>query len=170
MVDWKGDWGFDAEVNREVRDAIQPFLIANETKSLLPFSAEMCETWSYDLDRLRDDLGSTALDAQGSAADQQAIPRNLRSWTDACVNRGQEKSPNNLDMRYEGWSGFFASALAQYVKDLRDEGRTVTEKMIQDQARLFAYGSFDEWNQTEADHPEWLRMFKEQLGLNLDSG
>ncbi|KAB8349497.1 hypothetical protein FH972_023523 [Carpinus fangiana] len=43
--DWKGDWGFDPEVGDSVTNAMPPFLIANESQSVLPFSASNIQTY-----------------------------------------------------------------------------------------------------------------------------
>lgn len=153
MTEWKGDWGFDAAVYNEVRDAIQPFLIGEETKTPLPFSTEKGETWAYKLEELRETLGVPAV----SAEDEGPAPMMARGvypvlWDD------------------KGWSGVFAAGLALAVGRCQEEGKDMTDDLIQDQARLILYGSTDRWNQTEADNPEWLRIFKEQIGLTMDPG
>jgi hypothetical protein len=43
---------------------------------------------------------------------------------------------------------------------------TVTDKMLQHQAREILYESDDPWNQTAADNPEWLNLFKKAHGID----
>ena len=43
---------------------------------------------------------------------------------------------------------------------------TVTDKMLQKQAREIFYESDDPWNQTAADNPEWLNLFKKAHGID----
>ncbi|KAK5133592.1 hypothetical protein LTR08_007540 [Meristemomyces frigidus] len=46
------------------------------------------------------------------------------------------------------------------------KGVVLSDEMLQRQARRILYDSDDEWNQTAADHPEWLDLFKKAHGLN----
>lgn len=43
---------------------------------------------------------------------------------------------------------------------------TVTDEMLQTQARYILYDSDDPWNQTAADNPEWLTLFKQAHGIS----
>lgn len=60
--------------------------------------------------------------------------------------------------------------LGLLVQQCQGSGRPVTDKLLQDQARLLIYGSIDGWDQTAADHPEWLRRFKQAHGLQVEAG
>ena len=43
---------------------------------------------------------------------------------------------------------------------------SLTDEMLQAEARRILYGDPDDvWNQTEADNPEWLSLFKKAHGL-----
>lgn len=46
-------------------------------------------------------------------------------------------------------------------------GVTLTDEMLQSQARRILYESDDAWNQTAADNPEWLDLFKKAHGLDF---
>jgi hypothetical protein len=46
---------------------------------------------------------------------------------------------------------------------------TLTDDMLQHQARLILYDDDDTWNQTAADNPEWLGLFKKAHGLEADA-
>jgi hypothetical protein len=43
---------------------------------------------------------------------------------------------------------------------------TITDKMLQEQAREILYESDDPWEQTAADNPEWLNLFKKAHGID----
>jgi hypothetical protein len=44
---------------------------------------------------------------------------------------------------------------------------TVTDEMLQGEARKILYGEPDDpWNQTAADNPEWLNLFKKAHGID----
>jgi hypothetical protein len=42
-----------------------------------------------------------------------------------------------------------------------------TDETIQQEARRILYESDDTWNQTAADNPEWLDLFKKAHGLGV---
>ncbi|EEU38797.1 uncharacterized protein NECHADRAFT_21662, partial [Fusarium vanettenii 77-13-4] len=56
MADWKGDWGFDHDVNEMIENAIPPYLIHCEQTSPLPFSVTQgpagSPTSAYELIKL----------------------------------------------------------------------------------------------------------------------
>ena len=66
----------------------------------------------------------------------------------------------------KGWE-VMGAVLSDYVTQCRERGESVTDKKMQDYARQCLYGSDDKWNQTRADNPEWLAIFKERLGLDV---
>jgi hypothetical protein len=51
----------------------------------------------------------------------------------------------------------------------RHGASTLTDDMLQHQARLILYDDDDTWNQTAADNPEWLGLFKQAHGLEADA-
>ncbi|KAL2808664.1 hypothetical protein BJX63DRAFT_435882 [Aspergillus granulosus] len=53
--------------------------------------------------------------------------------------------------------------LTKYVDRAHAEGAIITDEMLQAESRFIVYGDEDPWNQTAADNPEWLRMFKEGI-------
>jgi hypothetical protein len=42
---------------------------------------------------------------------------------------------------------------------------SVTDDMLQHEARLILYGEADGWEQTAADNAEWLNLFKQAHGM-----
>ncbi|KAL3439767.1 hypothetical protein BJX65DRAFT_317599 [Aspergillus insuetus] len=63
--------------------------------------------------------------------------------------------------RFEDLTG----RLAKFVSDVQANGAVVTDEMLQAESRSIVYGDRDPWNQTAADNPEWLRMFKEGIEM-----
>lgn len=55
--------------------------------------------------------------------------------------------------------------LGQFVSKVQAAGTPLTDEMIQQEARYTVFGDDDPWNQTAADNSEWLRLFKEGMGL-----
>jgi hypothetical protein len=59
--------------------------------------------------------------------------------------------------------------LAKYTKQMAAQGIVLTDEMLQAQARRIVYDSDDTWNQTAADNPEWLDLFKKASGLDVSA-
>ncbi|WPG99996.1 homeobox protein pknox1 [Acrodontium crateriforme] len=57
--------------------------------------------------------------------------------------------------------------LGKYAHQAAREGLVLTDEMLQMQARRLMYESDDAWNQTAADNPEWLDLFKKAHGLGF---
>ncbi|KAJ5409964.1 uncharacterized protein N7487_004323 [Penicillium crustosum] len=55
--------------------------------------------------------------------------------------------------------------LIRFVRERQAIGVPVTDDSIQHEARCFVYGDEDPWNQTAADSAEWLKLFKDGMGL-----
>ncbi|KAF4313720.1 hypothetical protein GTA08_BOTSDO00775 [Botryosphaeria dothidea] len=64
------------------------------------------------------------------------------------------------------------AALGSFVKQCRWSGVDVTDEMLQREARRIVFGGDedDSWNQTAADNPQWLHMFKKAHGLCSEAG
>lgn len=56
--------------------------------------------------------------------------------------------------------------LGRFAKEQSDKGVLLTDELLQNQARLILYDDPDPWNQTPADNPEWLDLFKRAHGLD----
>ncbi|KAL3455673.1 hypothetical protein BJX64DRAFT_281902 [Aspergillus heterothallicus] len=53
--------------------------------------------------------------------------------------------------------------LASFVDRAQAEGEVVTDEILQAESRYIVFGDGDPWNQTAADNPEWLRLFREGM-------
>ena len=51
----------------------------------------------------------------------------------------------------------------------KNGANSVTDDMLQNEARMILYGESDGWEQTVADHPEWLNLFKKAHGIDANA-
>jgi hypothetical protein len=139
MTEWKGCRGFDPAVAAQVSNAMPPYLIGVETVSPNPFSASRWNTTPLVVDR--------------SLPDDEGLLRD-----------GVPEKPSGT--RTTCWE-MLTIHLGRYAKQMAAKGDTVTDEMLQAQARRIIYDSDDSWNQTAADNPEWLGLFKKASGLDV---
>lgn len=125
MGQWKGGWGFETDVERLVENAMPPYLLGQERRTMDP--------WAISDEAYVEEVEWTSL---GNSA------------------------PNGLD-RYTD----LRRALVAYLRGQIMTGNCPSDDMIQDQARLIAYGNDDPWNQTYADNPIWLASLKHEVGI-----
>lgn len=123
MSSWKGDWGFEPEIERIVENAIPPYLIGQERRTMDPWHGE---------DAVRNGEGSV---------DDGMVPNAFYRYT---------------SLRH---------AIVGYLGEQAAAGVYPSDQMIQDHARLVAYGDDDPWNQTWADDPAWLAALRKDVGL-----
>ncbi|PNS15130.1 Homeobox protein knotted-1-like 7 [Sphaceloma murrayae] len=145
MRDWKRCRGLDPDVAANVLNAMPPYLIGMERDSPVPFSASR-GTLSH----------SQTLMPGVRTDDQEGWPESERSIHP--VTRDPEKATC--------WE-ILTISLGRYVKSQADAGVVVTDDMLQREARRILYESDDSWNQTAADNPEWLDLFKRAHGLDI---
>lgn len=81
------------------------------------------------------------------------------------LQREHGKGPQGSSSK--GWE-VMGAVLSDYVTQCRERGEEITDQRLQKYARQCLYGSDDTWNQTRADDPQWLALFKERLGLGCD--
>ncbi|THZ71283.1 hypothetical protein D6C84_10284 [Aureobasidium pullulans] len=73
---------------------------------------------------------------------------------------------DHLRQHLRSWE-FLVAGLYQLVKGKSSQSRPVSDKELQDQARLLTYGSSSADINTAADHPEWLDLFKKAYSLDV---
>lgn len=145
MSEWKGCRGLDPAVAAQVTNAMPPYLIGVESKSPIPYSATKRATWRHGLDTVG--LGPAYQDQEyGTFAAMEGS--------------------HNGGGKATCWE-ILTVRLGKYANDMARHGLTITDEMLQAEARRILYGSDDAWNQTAADNPEWLDLFKKAHGLNF---
>lgn len=141
MAQWKGCRGLDPAVAAQVTNAMPPYLIGIEAASPNPFSASNRNMSEYNFAESR----PGALPPTASAEIQAS---HMGSTKATC------------------WE-ILTVRLGKYANEMASKGIVLTDEMLQSHARIILYGSDDTWNQTAADNPEWLDLFKKAHGLSF---
>lgn len=145
MSEWKGCRGLDPAVAAQVTNAMPPYLIGVESKSPIPYSATNRSTW------------------------RECMPTNFgmseASQADFSAHDALEQSHNGHG-KATCWE-ILTVRLGKFANTMARKGVTITDEMLQAEARRVLYDSDDAWNQTAADNPEWLDLFKKAHGLDF---
>ncbi|KAH0337892.1 hypothetical protein KCU81_g7891, partial [Aureobasidium melanogenum] len=144
MKDWKGDHEFEPEIAARVTNAIPPYLIGDETETLVPFSSTSHV--------VRDHVAqiSSRLTAMPSEPSEPTSPLPLTPEMEA-----PPAQTNNLTL-----NEMVIFHLGRYGRQQLSLGITPTDEMFQNEARRLLYDSDDPWNQSLVDNPEWLAAFR----------
>ncbi|TKA82574.1 hypothetical protein B0A55_01212 [Friedmanniomyces simplex] len=147
MSEWKGCRGLDPAVAAQVTNAMPPYLIGIESVSPVPFSATKRASWR----QLRDE--------------DRAGRRGKPASTDGQIS---ESHMGNTEYGSKAtcWE-ILTVRLGKYANEMAQTAVVLTDEMLQRQARRILYESDDTWNQTAADNPEWLDLFKKAHGLDF---
>ncbi|KAH7383300.1 hypothetical protein BKA66DRAFT_417892 [Pyrenochaeta sp. MPI-SDFR-AT-0127] len=180
MRNWKGCRGLDPHVAIHVTNAMPPYLIANESTSPFPFSASNSASLkqvnlaleSKDIEYLipnSNDHSPTndLFIAYQDGRDPSTIgPIVLTTPKDYSASATPDLNPNAtcwevLTLRL--------GRFARHHIEKHGAG-SVTDDMLQSEARKILYGEPDDpWNQTSADNPEWLNLFKKAHGIEVQA-
>lgn len=148
MSQWKGCRGLDPAVAAQVTNAMPPYLIGIEAVSPNPFSATS-----------RNHGNSHAAEVAARGAAQEGNPHD-------CVAGETGEVGNDHSDKATCWE-ILTVRLGKFANDMAAKGTVLTDDMLQTHARKVLYGSDDSWNQTAADNPEWLDLFKKAHGLDF---
>jgi hypothetical protein len=190
MKNWKGCRGLDASVAIHVTNAMPPYLIANESKSPFPFSATDKNSCSV---RLQDETcainhllltNAQRMPVMLGSQDLEYLLPNTTNLSDSYQGGGQDVGPiilhNTTAQDYSSsespdshphatcWE-ILTLRLGRFAREhIEKHGAgTVTDEMLQKEARIILYGEPDDpWHQTAADNPEWLNLFKKAHGID----
>ncbi|KAK7733636.1 hypothetical protein SLS57_000651 [Botryosphaeria dothidea] len=173
MKDWKGCRGFDPQVALLITNAMPPYLIANEAKSPNPFSASQPASLAWHT--------TNHPTMKVSRWDNAAAAGFFHTDRDGCPPSGQQghsssssslNTPQNHGLDVEEtpinatcWE-ILTVRLGRYAKQEMSQGACPTDAMLQREARRILYDADDGWEQTAADNPEWLELFKKAHGLS----
>lgn len=156
MSEWKGCRGLDPAVAAQVTNAMPPYLIGIESVSPNPFSATNRSTWrALPGSRLDVDAGNKAFGTLGEDSGKHSEIMDAH-----CDRYGSTKATC--------WE-ILTIRLGNYAKEMAEQGMQMTDEMLQKQARMVLYDNDDTWNQTAADNPEWLDLFKKAHGESATS-
>lgn len=143
MTSWRGCRGLDPAVAAQVTNAMPPYLIGTESKSPVPYSATNRSTWRMS------SFGAHEYTSGVLQTDHETVAESHNS-------AGRATCWEILTVR-----------LGKYANEMTRKGETITDEMLQAAARRFLYDDDDAWNQTAADNPEWLDLFKKAHGLDI---
>jgi len=178
MADWKGCRGLDPHVVAQVTISMPPYLIANEAKSPWPFSAsrracveQQRKAHSLaDLEAILPSHLTTFTLGEGKNGDSSGLNSSSNTGAKTSPSGGyMECSPNGFNdhpnqNKATCWE-ILTLRLGRFAKQQQALGIPVTDDMLQREARQILYQDDDPWNQTAADNPEWLGLFKKAHGL-----
>ncbi|KAF2125232.1 hypothetical protein P153DRAFT_300914 [Dothidotthia symphoricarpi CBS 119687] len=159
MSDWHGDHGFDAAVTARVTKSFPPYLIASQSTTIVPFSA----TNHDSLDQTKQILARMELLTTTSAT--QAMTQANQNYHVSSTQDYQpitiQTSPTQQELDTVEFADVLALYLGQYARQQALLGITPTDEMFQRESRRVLYhDGDDEWNQTNADNPDWLKAFR----------
>ncbi|KAH8730920.1 hypothetical protein GQ44DRAFT_672939 [Phaeosphaeriaceae sp. PMI808] len=176
MKTWKGCRGLDAHVAIYVTNAMPPYLIADESKSPFPFSASNSSSLKQHAVQLENEDLDFLL-----PSDLQISPTNeiFVAYSDSReTNRIgpillSTSKPSATSMPPVGnpnatcWE-ILTLRLGRYAREHMEKHdlNSLTDEMLQKEARIILYGEADGWEQTAADNPEWLNLFKKAHGID----
>ncbi|KAI4715342.1 hypothetical protein E4T48_08469 [Aureobasidium sp. EXF-10727] len=125
--------------------------------------------------RMSDWKGCRGLDPAIAALVNSAMPPYLIGMETDSVNPYSASTPYRcmtVQSHLDGGGGpttcweILTVRLGKFAKEQTDKGIILTDEMLQTQARRIMYDSDDAWDNTAADNPEWLDLFKRAHALD----
>ncbi|KAJ9667676.1 hypothetical protein H2201_002211 [Coniosporium apollinis] len=161
MKDWKGCRGLPPQVAALVTSAMPPYLIGEESTSVEPFSA------SNPASNLAAMGNHHQLVGNGDCPADSGQGSSITSPADAKLQSADSLIlPNRPNQTISTCWEILTIRLGRFAQEQLARGAPVSDDMLQREARLILYDSDDSWNQTAADNPEWLTLFKKAHGLD----
>ncbi|ETS80129.1 hypothetical protein PFICI_07658 [Pestalotiopsis fici W106-1] len=162
MDDWQGDHGFEKPIASQVNNAIPPYLIGAESRSLVPFSATSSRTKDH-LHQIMKSHDEWAAELGGGESHQSNPIPNQEQVDETGAQQSESAVSKNF-------VHFLTSGLARFARQQMSLGVVPSDEMFQNESRRLVYGSQDGWDQTIADNNQWLSTFRStHLGPNDDS-
>ncbi|RAH81632.1 hypothetical protein BO86DRAFT_313539 [Aspergillus japonicus CBS 114.51] len=152
MADWRGEHEFPADFAALVANALPPYLLGSESRSVIPFSATNCE--------VQDHLAQISSRARWSEADRRAAREIVAPAVPSVAPPLQAMAPGVAPDQLSSFTQVLTLHLSRFAREQMRKGVVPTDEMFQRESRRVLYDSDDTWNQTVADNPEWLAAFK----------
>jgi len=176
LRDWKGCRGFEPHIAAHVTNAMPPYLIANESKSPFPFSATNSCSMKHPTLNMDAIGGPNDLEFWiPSDQDLSNLPSTDESTSIGTTNNTSPKasisSSNQSPHPYATCWEILTLRLGRFARQhIEQNGMdSLTDAILQAEARRILYDEDDAWNQTAADNPEWLNLFKKAHGITSPS-
>ncbi|KAF2116300.1 hypothetical protein BDV96DRAFT_474367, partial [Lophiotrema nucula] len=182
MKNWKGCRGLDAHVAAHVQNAMPPYLISNESKSPFPFSATNSASMKHHAMYLQQNDLEYLIPGDKTSLVGVFIPHHMGDVSISYYNppsasptTGPQNTPQNMSSSSNSphpnpnatcWE-ILTLRLGRFARQhIEKQGaESITDELLQQQARYILYECDDPWNQTAADNPEWLSLFKKAHGI-----
>lgn len=148
MGDWQGDHEFPPSIAAKVTNALPPYLIGSESKTMVPFSATNCNVKDHfaQISKRADQIDDEEAGQQG----EETLASSFQQL------RAREAPLSTF-------TEVLTLHLGRYARQQMSLGVLPTDEMFQQESRRLLYDSEDTWNQTIADNPEWLSAFRRHL-------
>ena len=170
MKSWKGCRGFDSSVQSQITNAMPPYLIGDEARTPFPFSASIGASM-YQHIVTEPDVIKTPLDI-GEKGQNNFTSIDDRTQGDGEVHASTSSSQiinqPHVSRKTTCWE-VLTLRLGDFVREQVALGTVMSDDILQQEARMLLYGDYDPWNQTAADNPEWLALFKKAHGIATQS-
>lgn len=164
MESWNGDHGFPPDIAEQVRNALPPYLIAAETRSIVPFSASNLGGTNDHLDQIH----RRARDARARNSNNNNVNHDNGAEEVGQGDNASSAMEPILQSRTAS-TRVFADVVTQHLQYFAQEklalGINPTDEMLRQEARILIYECTDGWNTTIADNSEWLKNFRQVAGL-----
>ncbi|KPM45584.1 hypothetical protein AK830_g926 [Neonectria ditissima] len=147
MDDWRGDHCFEPPIAARVNNALPPYLIGPESRSLIPFSATDSGTRDHLL-QIRKSHDEWMAGQAECEVDEDAL--------DSLPAITNEYDPNST------FVNVLTLGLGRFARQQMRLGIIPTDEMFQNESRRLVYRTEDAWEQTIADNSEWLHAFRTQ--------
>ncbi|CEJ61501.1 hypothetical protein PMG11_10034 [Penicillium brasilianum] len=144
MKDWQGDHGFPPSITAQLRNAFPPYLIGNESESMIPFSSTNAH--------VRDHYAQMSARVHLPKGEGDVVPGEEPTTAGAA---------DATTSQFDNFLGNFTRHLGQFARQQMQKGVIPTDEMFQQEARRVVFGCGDEWDQTIADSPQWLSSFRQ---------
>ncbi|KAK7419217.1 hypothetical protein QQZ08_010929 [Neonectria magnoliae] len=146
MDDWRGDHCFEPPIAARVTNALPPYLIGPESRSLVPFSATDSGTRDHLLQirKSHDEWMAGQAECEADKEPLDALPAIM------------DDDPTST------FVNVLTLGLGRYARQQMRLGIIPTDEMFQNESRRLVYRSEDAWEQTIADNSEWLSAFRTQ--------
>ncbi|GAB1199605.1 hypothetical protein APSETT444_008960 [Aspergillus pseudonomiae] len=154
MADWQGDHGFPDSIATQVTHAVPPYLIDLESRTMVPFSATNDQVKDHFSQMLSRAAFQSDTNAGGDYQERLELPDLL----------GQLQVQ---DTGLNSYTQVLTRHLSHYAEEQTRLGIVPTDEMFQQEARRLLFDSEDPWNQTIADHPQWLAAFRETQSSSM---
>ncbi|PTD02124.1 hypothetical protein HYE67_000223 [Fusarium culmorum] len=141
MREWKGDRGFAHQVDEFVENDMPVFLIGDQRRTMEPFSASRANHRENSSPHSLSDLVSTDPNIPGLVGKEPELHSTGHSYREV------------------------EQQLLRYVSTNISQGHVPSDQQIQRKMSEIMYGPDNMWDNTWADNPQWLGMFRKKAGL-----